>query len=136
MLFVQSSGKAKSGASVKKWSDVNVFEVPIQTWQRGCELRQASIWQNTIFNSSRLSSVPPPILRKCGFVDFTPASHKPSKCAEYGGMKFHLHLVSATKFLIFCVFTSSRSLQSSLQAPTTKVVPLSKKTLTEGRVEQ
>ena len=42
MLFVQSSGQARSGALVKKWPVVNVFESlgSIESWQRGRELRQ------------------------------------------------------------------------------------------------
>ena len=84
MLFVQSSGKARSGAPVKKWPGVNVFESlgSVESWQRGRELRQASIWQKRVFNSSRLSSVLPTILRKCDLADLTPASHKPPKCGE------------------------------------------------------
>ena len=128
LLFVQSSGKARSGAPVKKCPGVNVFESlgSVESWQRGRELRQASIWQKTVFNSSRLSGVLPTILRKCDLADSTPASHKPPKCGEDGGMKFHLHLFSATKFFTFSVFTNFRSLRISLEAPT-KFVPLSEK---------
>ena len=137
MLFVQSFGKARKGASVKKWPGVNVFESlgSTESWQRGRELRQASIWQNTVFSFSSLSGVLPTILRKCVLGDSTPASPKPPKCGEDGEMKFHLHLFSAMQFLLFSVFTSSRSLASSLQASKT-FIPLSEKTLTKVRVER
>lgn len=53
----------------------------------GLELRQASTWDKSVDISSKVS-VELPITRfRWNLVDLTPASQKPPKLGEWGGMK-------------------------------------------------
>lgn len=52
----------------------------------GRELRIASIWTSTVYNSSKVRLQLPNTLCKFYLVDFAPASHRPPKCGEYANI--------------------------------------------------
>jgi len=91
--------------------------------QRGLELRQASTWANTVWNSSKTNLISPTTLRRWNLADFTAASHKPPWWGAEGGLKHHWVPRSKWNSTNWDLNCSSIN-PSSLSAPT-KLVPQS-----------
>ena len=78
-----------SGPPIRKWPGVRAC-VSLGSegiWHNGRELRHASIWIKIVDISSKLIHALPMTQCMWCFMDFIPASQRPPKCGESGGMK-------------------------------------------------
>lgn len=87
--WISGSNGNKIGVPIKKWPGVNAVKSDglCDIEDIGLELRQASIRDNKVWNSSNVYLVDPATFLKCCLKLFTPASHKPPICGAPGGMK-------------------------------------------------
>jgi hypothetical protein len=73
----------------KKWPGVRAYGSlgSEGIWHNGQEFRHASVWVKVVDISSKLIHALPMTQRMWCFMDFIPASQRPPKCGEWGGIK-------------------------------------------------
>ena len=124
-------GKGVRGRPTRKWPGVR-FSKPSSDseWSgwSGRLFKTASTSHRIVEYSSRLSEWLRRIFLSRVFVDFTPASHKPSKCGACPGLNFHLIwclLVNDWRVLRLSGDSRRLYIACSLLFAPTKFVPLS-----------
>ena len=129
------SGRASNGRPIRKWPGVRVSN-PSSSELSGISgqlLRQASIWERTVLNSSKFKRASPSIFFMWDLTLLTFDSHNPPKCGACSGIKDHSIPWEEQKLRILsldvCSLRNANNSFNSRAAPT-KLDPWSLQILT------